>query len=225
VRVHLAIVVLALVALPLFAQEDALASAAHANDFATFDALYRAKPVEAFRPLHELWTYSVTDPGGAFYGQERYQKLAASYPSFAATIGPHRIIDSRGNVFYPSAETRAFLLAQAEGGKTIARSVTPAPAKAAPAKPAPAAKVAPATPTPAPVRRKRLTKASLIAPPAAIPPAMTIVTTATAAAPKAAAQEHVSGRGLLLVIIGLVGTGVLALIVRAPSEVPSIRNH
>jgi hypothetical protein len=180
--------------------------------------------VEAFRPLHEIWTYSVTDPGGAFYGPEMYQQLASAYPSFAATIGPHRIVDSRGNVFYPSAETRAFLLAQAEGGKTIATKV-------APAKPAPATKVAPATPPPAaaplpPVRRKRLTKASLIPSPGAIPPATTIVTTTptATAAPRPAEEEHVSGRGLLLVIIGLVGTGVLALIVRAPSEVPSIRN-
>jgi hypothetical protein len=74
------------------------------------------------------------------------------------------------------------------------------------------------------VRRKRLTKASLIAPPATIPPATTIVTTAATSAPKASEEQHISGRGLLLVIIGLAGTGILALIVRAPSEVPSIRN-
>ena len=103
--VRLAAIVVALV-LPLSAQEAPrqsrpsspssaalLARAAHANDFAAFDTQYRATPVPAFRALHELWTYSVTEPGGAFYGVDMYQRFTRAYPAFAAAIGPHRIVD------------------------------------------------------------------------------------------------------------------------------------
>ncbi|MGZ5467073.1 MAG: hypothetical protein ACXWLY_29470, partial [Thermoanaerobaculia bacterium] len=87
-----------------------LESAARANDFSTFDALYRAEPDPGFRPLHELWTYSMTDPVGGFYGAEMYQRLSREHPAYAEFIEQHRIVDSKGNVFYPSSETRAFLL-------------------------------------------------------------------------------------------------------------------
>ncbi|HEX8254623.1 MAG TPA: hypothetical protein VF846_15880, partial [Thermoanaerobaculia bacterium] len=57
-----------------------LAEAARNNDFATFDALYReakqrGEAVAQFETLHQLWTYNVTDPIGAFYGQEMYERL------------------------------------------------------------------------------------------------------------------------------------------------------
>lgn len=87
-----------------------LESAARANDFATFDALYRAEPDPAFRALHELWSYSMTERTGAFYGAEMYERLSREHPGYAEFIEEHRIVDGKGEVFYPASETRAFLL-------------------------------------------------------------------------------------------------------------------
>lgn len=98
--------------------EPTLAEAARRNDYVTFDALYRkakerGESVAAFATLHELWSWSMADPIGAFYGSEMHDRLAAAYPDYAKYIADQRIVDSRGNVFYPTSETRAFLLAQA----------------------------------------------------------------------------------------------------------------
>ncbi|MGZ5444739.1 MAG: hypothetical protein ACXW5U_29300 [Thermoanaerobaculia bacterium] len=59
-------------------------------------------------------------------------------------------------------------------------------------------------PTPAPA------PAEIVAVPAPAP---------TAAAPATPVPPRATNRGLLLVIIGLIGVGLLALIVRAPREV------
>jgi hypothetical protein len=156
VRIQLTAIAVAFLVVPLLAQESRpaapsnaarLAEAARANDFTTFDTLYRAAPVPAYQTLHELWTYSVTDPAGAFYGADRYNQLVAAYPGLAAAIADHRIVDARGNVFYPSAETRAFLLAQADKGNAGARSSAGAASKRVPPP------VAPKTTTPPPPRK------------------------------------------------------------------------
>ena len=94
----------------LTASAPTLESAARANDFPTFDTLYRAKPDPAFRALHELWTYSMSEPTGAFYGADRYERLAREYPAYGGFIAQYRIVDSNGNAFYPASETRTFLL-------------------------------------------------------------------------------------------------------------------
>jgi hypothetical protein len=100
-----------------------LAEAARANDFISFDALFneakrRGEPVAQFEALHQLWLYNMTDPTGAFYGAEMYETLARAYPGFARFIEDHSIVDSNGNVFYPTAETREFLLARALEGRS-----------------------------------------------------------------------------------------------------------
>lgn len=97
-----------------------LEEAARANDYPTFHALFERDPEPAFAPLHELWTYSMSERGGAFYGREMYQRLSSRYPSFAAYMADHRIADGRGNVIYPVAETKAFLLARAVEGTVVA---------------------------------------------------------------------------------------------------------
>lgn len=99
-----------------------LETAARANDFITFDALYRdavqrGESVAAFAPLHELWTFSITDPVGAFYGPDIYDRLVRAYPGYARYIAEYRIVDSNNNVFYPTSETRAFLLDRALEGR------------------------------------------------------------------------------------------------------------
>jgi hypothetical protein len=114
-----------------------LEAAARANDFVTFDQLYRDavrrgdSAVAAYAPLHELWTYGITDPIGAFYGADLYERLARAYPGYASFIAEYRIVDNNGNVFYPTSETRAFLLDRALEGRapgiqlTEARRTTP----------------------------------------------------------------------------------------------------
>jgi hypothetical protein len=118
----LPIVHLATDSLPEYRQPT-LAEAARNNDFVTFDALYTATersglPVAAFAPLHELWSWSMSDPIGAFYGRDLHNRLARAYPGFAAYIAPYLIVDSNGNAFWPTSETRAFLLEQAMSGET-----------------------------------------------------------------------------------------------------------
>ena len=99
-----------------------LEEAARANDFITFDALYRdavrrGDSVAAFAPLHEIWTYGITDPIGAFYAPDIYERLVRAYPGFATYIAEYRIVDSNGNAFYPTSETRTFLLDRALEGR------------------------------------------------------------------------------------------------------------
>ncbi len=99
-----------------------LEEAARANDFLTFDALYRdavrrGDSVAAFTPLHELWTYGITDPIGAFFAADIYERLNRAYPGFDRYIAEYRIVDSNGNVFYPTSETRTFLLDRALEGR------------------------------------------------------------------------------------------------------------
>jgi hypothetical protein len=103
-----------------------LAEAARHNDYAAFEQLYReakqrGEPVAQFDTLHELWVYSMTNPIGAFYGQDMYERLARAYPGYARFIDQYRIVDSRGNVFYPTSETREFVLDRAVEGRSAQR--------------------------------------------------------------------------------------------------------
>jgi hypothetical protein len=267
-----------LVALPLEPMlaepQTTLAEAARANDYPTFDALYReAGRPAAYRALHELWTYAMTDPLGAFYGPEMHAQYSQAYRGYADYIDEHRIVDSRGNVFYPTSETRAFLLLQAAQGtpttapavvaqarprlikasnepaKPSRRSTAPAPASA-PAS-APAKRVAPPAPVvvaeqtpvplPPPVVATPVVAAPVVAaqqpvvavqqPAAQVSAAVPqltpsapapVVTASVVPAAEPTPQQSSVGRGLLLVIIGLIGVGLLALIVRTPREIPEV---
>ncbi|HYK01172.1 MAG TPA: hypothetical protein VE974_05405 [Thermoanaerobaculia bacterium] len=262
-----------------------LAEAARANDFISFDALYRearqrGEPVAPFETLHELWVYSVTNPIGAFYGTDMYEQLARAYPGYAQFIEDYSIVDSHGNVFYPTAETREFVLARAIEGRTARVLVasdligTPKPAPVdvdrsdrsdraadapvvaprqraggrganrstatkAPAAPL-VAEVAPVTAkvVPAPVVVPEVAATPVVAeaapvvedvpqpivaaPPAPAQPALV----ETVPQPAAAADTSPTSRGLLLIVIGLLGIGLLAVMFRAPKETPvSILNQ
>jgi hypothetical protein len=273
-----------------------LADAARANDFPTFDALFReanrhGEQLGAYATLHELWSSSINDPVGAFYGPELYQRLSRAYPGYAKFIDDYRIIDDRGNVFYPASETRTFLLARAvEGVQTAPRVLvadgTPAssrqrtstqhvaptrtaardaagpagedasapkatrvPAKVAHtrvahtrvahAKVAHApvahaqvadarASVAPVNSTPvesAPVETAPVTTPADTAPVSAPLVAQTQPQTPAAevAAPPVVKpitppQDNLGNRGILLLVIGLIGIGLLAIMLRTPKE-------
>lgn len=260
-----------LAALPLRddRSEPSLADAARNNDFPTFNALYiaakaRGERVSQFEALHELWSWSMTDRLGAFYGNDIHDRLARAYPGYASFIQDQRIVDSRGNVFYPTAETRAFLLDQALKGTTAPRVLV-----ARNERPAAKQEIAPLTPrVTAPKSRPRLQKAALTpkrasatkqpatqvarttkapvsqiaktsnvpAAEAAAAPSVTTqapqntVTTAavippvpvpTATEPAETATQKTPQHAFLLLIIGLLGLGVLAALLRAPKEVPS----
>ena len=208
-----------------------LESAARANDFATFDALYRANPDPAYRTLHELWSYSMTDRIGAFYGPDEYERLAAAYPGFAEYIEHYKIVDSHGAVFYPASETRAFLL-ENRGVAIASAAVAPVsrkhPVKRDPARVARAEKATRVTPAPKPVSVQPAAVKE-VPPPATAEdlallnatvstPAPVVAAPASTPAPVPAPAKE-TNRGLLLVIVGLIGVGLLALIVRAPREV------
>jgi hypothetical protein len=280
-------------------REPSLADAARNNDYVTFDALYReakarGENVAAFDALHALWTYNVTDPIGAFYGADMYERLSRAYPGFAAFIADHSIVDSNGNVFYPTSETREFVLARALEGRTTSRTLvagdllsppTPAPVQSArnddglrarrssrtttkPAtsvvaektqKTAPAATIksggqailpvpaaAPAAvPVPAHARASQSATGQAGLPvlheaapapvfeakePVAIPEPIAPVVIAQQQPAQTSTQQQplvdasATSRGILLIVIGLLGVGLLAVMFRTPKETvpPSI---
>jgi hypothetical protein len=257
-----------------------ITEAARENDYASFDALYttakaRGERVSQYDALHELWSWSMNSPIGAFYGPDLYERFAAAYPGFADYIADYKIVDSRGNVFYPTAETRRFLLDQAirgtngpriaiartepraesfEQSQSVTRDETGAVREIAPyattpsvpratTRPRSRLQKSDATPAnkpsftpavkPAPVQVAAAV-GPVAAPPIAVPaapaaapvqqPAKPVLASMVSPAPsvpvvKPATQAAI-GRGLLLLLIGLVGLGVLAAILRAPKEDP-----
>jgi hypothetical protein len=239
--------------------QPTLVDAVRANDYAAFDTLYRdavrrGEPVGAFAALHDLWTYSVTDPIGAFYGPDLYARLARAYPGYARYIHEYRIVDSNGNVFYPTSETRAFLLDRALEGRAgrvqvAQQSATQASSPAAP--PAPRrrasrkthARVATSPARSAVAAHNAVTPKApaVVAENPAVNPAVSngpivaptvTVTNAPAVAPAnapadtpgtvppIAVDRNVGGRGIVLLIIGIVGIGLLAMMLRTPRELP-----
>ncbi len=268
--------------------QPTLVDAARANNYFMFDALYRdavrrGESVAAFAALHELWTYGITDPIGAFYGIEKYERLARMYPGYASYIEGYRIIDSNGSVFYPTSETRTFLLdralesraprvqvaentrpTQSEQQRSVS-SGTPTSSAAAPVAPVLSEaegsrrRVSPKARTKAPVSERTETKIAPEAPvvvaekspvvvaekpPAVIaekppvavetPIAETPATEApvvvraepqTSDAPNPvpqpiAANNDFGSRGIFLLLIGILGIGILAMMLRAPRELP-----
>jgi hypothetical protein len=265
-----------------------LAEAARANDFISFDALYRearqrGESIAAYETLHELWVYSVTDPIGAFYGTDMYEKLARAYPGYAQFIEDYSIVDSHGNVFYPTAETREFVLARAIEGRAprvLVAEDFPTPPKPAPVvvdrsdrvsdrvvdapvvatrqraggrgahRSTSAATVAAITPektrvtaaanaaaapvvaktVPAPVVVAEVAAAPVVAEAAPViedvpqpivpaqPVAARTAVVETVQQPAAATDASPASRGILLIVIGLVGIGLLAVMFRAPKE-------
>jgi hypothetical protein len=237
------------------AQQTTLVDAARANDYVTFDALYREAPIPAFAMLHELWTFSMTDPIGAFYGEETYARLARAYPGYARYIEEFRIVDSNGNVFYPTSETRAFLLDRAVEGRPAPRvqiaegTGTPAspPAEQAASRrraPAqPTVKTAPASVAPAKAAARDAAasagedagapKVKVVAAKAVVESAPVVVAepqpqptpapvAITRPEPATITVDNSFGtRGIFLLLIGILGIGVLAMMLRTPSELPA----
>ncbi len=208
-------------------QEPTLAEAALRNDFATFDSLYKAaeargENVTAWRDLHNLWTWSMTDPVGGFYGRETHDRFARAYPNYARFIEDHRIVDANGNVFYPSAETRAFLLSHVHERGTAAFQAAVPPASSRPEAGVTAGKM-PAVREPAPA------PPVVIASPVQQPAPAKVAAVAPAPAERPRPVEPAArpgiGRGIFLIIVGLIGVGVLTVMLHAPAEEPHSQPH
>ncbi|HVG24032.1 MAG TPA: hypothetical protein VND45_07750 [Thermoanaerobaculia bacterium] len=244
---------------PMHATETiSIQDAARSNDYPAFHALYEQTGNAAYAPLHELWTYAINDPIGAFYGEEMYERFARVYPDFRAYIDDYKIVDDHGNVFYPTAETRAFLLAKAAEGRVVAPSEEIRIAKEQPReeplrderlreeRQERAGGYSPARKTPRVLMRKSeavvpskkdegvALKPELRLPSAAAPvfaqaPVAPPVPMEIPAAPRAvqaavlpvvprgdSAGADAVGRGILLILIGMIGIGFLAMILRTP---------
>lgn len=217
-----------------------LADAAAKNDYVSFAALYNdmkqhGQSVDAYAPLYDLWTWSLSNPTGAFYGNDTYERLARAYNGFAGYIAPYAIIDSAGNTFWPTSETRDFLLARAIEGdassvviaaETPSESTASAPVQARVSrngirrtKPISAPRVvAPAAVVPQP---KPVAAAKTGTPPP--PPIETVAETATvevpAAVPVAALQKKPWTNGVfMLLLLAVLGVGLFAILMRNPNE-------
>ena len=218
-----------------------LFGAASSNDFATFDALYQSEPQPQYAELHRLWSWSMSHPVGAFYGAEEHARLSSMYPGFDVYIADHSIVDSRGNVFYPTAETRQYLLGRAAAGvlarqvpareerkPVVARvappAVAPAPVQSIVAEPAPVA-AAPVIAEPAPL----VTAPAPVVRPVAVAEAPVLVPVQASMMPPA--RESVRGtvrrnearrgdlsRSIFLMIAGLLGVGTLSIMLHAPQD-------
>lgn len=203
-----------------------LPDAAALNDFPRFTALYESNPAPEYADLHRFWTWSMHDPHGGFYGAEQYHDFASRYPNYAAYMDRYRIVDAKGNAFYPSAETRRFLLSEALAGTVAVKRPDPAPVRASRATPAPPVveTVAPA-PAPAP-----------LVTPAPVVPAAPVVLVAPEPAGEIAraptsepipvrgavrrneADRGALTRGILLMIAGLLGIGMVSMALHAPQD-------
>jgi hypothetical protein len=194
--------------------EVSLLEAAQRNDFPTFDAIFTASEDQAFAELHRFWKWSLTDPVGAFYGDDLYATFAAEYPDYTAFIADYRIVDSHGRSFYPSSETRAFLLRHAVNRNVPRKHVAPAVAVTKPTRKAQKPVVTVVRETPAPEVAPPIVKTA---------PALTRVVpaprppeTRPAATTTTPVRDDRLGRALVLLIAGLIGVGVLSLMLRTP---------
>jgi hypothetical protein len=114
---------------------DELLKASAAEDLPRFDAaVERARTAIESMPLgntrnnfrraimigedvSRVWHFAITDAGGSYYDEERlpfyYDRLVADYRAYARFIAEYAIND-HGLMFYPTRETRAFLLKELE---------------------------------------------------------------------------------------------------------------
>jgi hypothetical protein len=215
--------------------EVTLLDAAQRNDFPTFDAIFTASGDDAFAELHRFWKWSLTDPLGGFYGDDQYAAFAAEYPDYAAFIEDYRIVDSHGRSFYPSSETRSFLLRHAVNRDVPRKHVAPAPVVAprvVPASRRPEARpegattpkpvIAVVTETPAPIVAPKPVIAVVTESPAPIvAPRVVPASRQSEGRPEGsttAVRDARLGRALVLLIVGLIGVGVLTLMLRTPKE-------
>lgn len=215
-----------------------LFGAASTNDFATFDALYRSDPQPAYAELHRIWSWSMEDPVGAFYGVEGQERLARMYPGFEAYIADYSLVDSRGNVYYPTVETRRYLLGRAAEGvlaqnapatpkrmPVAVREKAPAPAPVVMAVHVVSEPVVAAEPViapepvvvPQPVA-VRAVEAAILSPLPVASLASPVRESVRGTVRRNEADRGALSRSLFLMIAGLLGVGTLTVMMHTPRD-------
>ncbi|HVR39136.1 MAG TPA: hypothetical protein VMU84_08565 [Thermoanaerobaculia bacterium] len=234
----------------LIEQTPTLEDSARRNDYPSFDTLFneasRRGDAREFTALHDLWTYSINERIGAFYGKEMHDKLARAYSGYESYIEPFRIVDSRGHVFYPTAETKSYLLQQAVLGRGSSvqiasrnrsneiQKIVVRPARkrlqkaAATPKPTPAATPLPVELAPPVVVQASNAPPNVTPEPVAAPtpapapaPPQTVTQAALVTTPAPTPQEPTSAfnaRAIIVAIFIFVGIGVLMVMLRASRE-------
>jgi hypothetical protein len=78
------------------------------------NALRRA--ILVYEDVDAVWSFAVRDRYGAYFNDDSlpglHDRLNADYPGYDDFIAGYRVADRKGNVLYPTAETRTFLLKQ-----------------------------------------------------------------------------------------------------------------
>lgn len=218
--------------------EPNISTAAFRNDFITFDSLYRqadagGENVTRWSELHRFWTWSMTDPVGGFYGQETHDRFARQHPGYAAFIEDSRIVDENGVAFYPSSETRKYLLQNVGEVPVRIAAEDRRPRLSPPVKVTSPAKAQIAVRKPAPI----VTKVDVVhtgqagAPvlhsvvvPAPVPVAIAAAAPTPTPVPRPATRPGV-GRGIFLIIVGLIGIGVVSVMLHASGDEPHTISH
>jgi hypothetical protein len=210
---------------PVPGTDATLADAARTNNFPLFDALYLQGGPDAarFGELHAFWKWSMTDRVGGFYGDDVHAKFAAEYRDYAEFIADYGIVDAHGRAFYPSAETRAFLLGHALKGDAplvrVAAAKKPRAAVVRHKQPIVVEQTLASVPLPIP--------ASAFAPAARIvaapqpKPQPAVVAQQPQPKPEPAPVPESDGRlarGFVLIVVGLLAAGTLSLVFHTPKE-------
>jgi hypothetical protein len=71
-----------------------------------------------YEDVDAVWSFAVRDRYGAYFNDDSlpgmHDRLNADYPGYDDYIAEYRVADRKGNVLYPTTETRRFLLKQLE---------------------------------------------------------------------------------------------------------------
>lgn len=188
-----------------------LLDAARQNDFTAFETLFarETSPSQAARDLRLIWTYAINDPTGAFFGTEMYDQIASAHPAFPAYIEEFAVHDRTGNRFYPTAETKRFLIEEIAATTSVERAATSAGVdQGVDGRSTETAETA----LPSPEDALSTDMAKLGNFPAARPRPVVRVATAEIA------DATENGRGIFFIILALIAAGIAITMLRTPNE-------
>jgi hypothetical protein len=211
--------------------------------------------------LQALSAYQQENAAGSWYGAEMHDRLAAAYPGYGKYIADFAIVDGHGETYYPTTETRRFLLQEARNSNSSRRALTSIAENRLAAPRVSRADASDDAVAPLPrISRRRLLKASAdtqtlrSASPAPIVSPLPVVTIAERAIPApapavthaamkprpvdarpkvvtanviasnlppraAALDDQPATRGLILLVLGVLGVGMLTMFARVPAPV------
>ncbi|MDP9360826.1 MAG: hypothetical protein M3P29_05170 [Acidobacteriota bacterium] len=90
------------------------------------------RDILVYEDVEAVWGFAVRDRNGAFFNDDSLpgmrDRLDADYRGYEEFIAGYRIVDRSGNILYPTAETRGFLLKRVAPPKQKAPVTTRRPA-------------------------------------------------------------------------------------------------